>query len=305
MNPRLRTSLRGICIAILVSACLSGCATNGFEKYYKPMPGSETIATNPRFEPPPAQPKVYAHSSDTNADAARLAEQGYVLIGTSSFYGPSKKVSESQAIAQGKKVGAALILLRSQYKDTLSGVRQFAVPNPPQVTTVNTTGTVNSGGSGTTTSYSGGGYQNGSFTYDGSGTYNGTSTITSPGGTTTYQIPYNISRNDYFASYWVKQDVRAMRLGANYIALPDNVRQQLRRNTGVYVTAVIQGTPAFNANILRGDVILKVNDQDVSDPAAFGTLLTQFGGQPVSLSLVRANQPVTINVALKPNFQAQ
>jgi hypothetical protein len=54
---------------------------------------------------------------------------------------------------------------------------------------VNTTGTVNSYGSG--------GYA--------TGNYNSTSTVAMPGGYSTYNIPYNVSRNDFFASYWHRQ----------------------------------------------------------------------------------------------------
>lgn len=68
-------------------------------------------------------------------------------------------------LEQGKKVGAALILIRSKYRDTLSGTLPYTVPNPPQVASVNTTGTANVYGTG--------GYA--------TGNYNSTSTVTMPG----------------------------------------------------------------------------------------------------------------------------
>jgi hypothetical protein len=37
------------------------------------------------------------------------------------------------------------------------------------------------------------------------GNYNSTSTVAMAGGYSTYNIPYNVSRNDFFASYWHRQ----------------------------------------------------------------------------------------------------
>jgi hypothetical protein len=58
--------------------------------------------------------------------------------------------------------------------DIQTGVIPYTVANPPVVSTVNTSGTVNAYGSG--------GYA--------SGNYSSTGTITTPGGYSTYAIPY-------------------------------------------------------------------------------------------------------------------
>jgi hypothetical protein len=271
-------------LVILLVLCLSGCA-NGFARYYTPAANAEKIATSPYVEKAPAQPKLYSHSGDLQGDYKNMLENGFLLIGTSAFYGPANKVSASQAIDEAKRVGAAVVLVRSSYKDTLSGVVPFTVPNPTQYATVNTTGTVNSYGSG--------GYA--------TGNYNSSSTVAIPGGYSTYNIPYNISRNDFFASYWVQQDVQKMRLGIRYIPLPDEARQRLQRNTGILVPIVVRGTPAFQANILEGDVILKINGADVIDPQGFDQQLTQLAGQPVELAILRGAESMVIKVRLNPN----
>lgn len=265
--------------------CLTGCATNGFEKYYSPQPGSESVLSSPYVDKPLATPKVYAHSNDTKADAKRLAEDGYILLGTSSFFGPANRSNQAQAIAQGKKVGASLIMVSSSYRDTLNGAIPYTVANPTQYATVNTNGTVNSYGSG--------GYAN--------GTYNSTSTVAVPGGYSTYSIPYSVTRNDFFASYWARRSPEKMRLGVNPVPLPDEVRSRLQRNTGVFVPIVIRGTPAFSANVLEGDVIVKINGTDVVDPKGFTDQLTQFAGQAVDLSIIRGSEPISIHVTLNPN----
>ena len=168
--------------------------------------------------------------------------------------------------------------------DTLSGVVPYTVANPPIVSTVNTSGTVNA--------YGAGGYA--------TGTYSGTGTITMPGGYNTYAIPYNVARNTFFASYWVKQDPNKIRLGVRYAPLTREVSQRLERNTGVIAQIVMRGTPAFKANILEGDVLLRIGGSDIVDPSGFAEQLKQFAGQNVTIDIMRADQTRSINVTLNP-----
>ncbi|MFI4869435.1 MAG: PDZ domain-containing protein [Steroidobacterales bacterium] len=270
-----------IAIVLVVATFMAGCA-NGFEKYYTPDPNAQAILKMPATLPPPKTPQVFAHSNDVNADAKRMAEDGYVYIGSSSFYGPANRSNQSQAIAQGEKVGAAVVLFKTDYMDTQSGVVPYTVANPPVVSTINTSGTVNTYGSG--------GY--------GSGSYNSTGTITTSGGYSTYAIPYTVNRNTFFASYWAKQDTNKMRLGVRYAPLTDELRLRLERNTGVLVQIVVRGTPAFSANFLEGDVLLKIGGADIVDVPGFAAQVNQFAGHTVVIDLLRAGQPRSITVAL-------
>jgi hypothetical protein len=262
-------------LVLLLTLALSGCAANGFAKFYTPQAGSEIVSTSPLFLKPPKTPALYTHSDDVKADAKRLAENGYVMIGSSSFFGPSKMANKADAIAQGEKIGAALIMVKTSYKDTLSGSVPLVLPNAPQVATVNTSGNI---------------YGNG-----GSAHYNSNSTVTMPGGTTTYNMPYNVSRSDVFASYWVQYDPAKIHLGARVVPLPDDVRTRLKRNTGAFVFVVMHGTPAFAANVLAGDVIVKINDADVIDATSFPKQIAEYQDQKVNLGIIRDGQPINIS----------
>jgi hypothetical protein len=132
----------------------------------------------------------------------------------------------------------------------------------------------------------------------GTGSYNSTGTITTPGGYSTYAIPYSVSRNTFFASYWVKQDPSKVRLGVRYAPLTDALRRQLQRNTGVVAQIVMRGAPAFGANILEGDVLLKIGGEDIVDPPGFAAQLTHFAGQTVTIDLLRGDQPHSVAVKL-------
>jgi hypothetical protein len=275
--------MRAALIGAFSLLALTGCAVNGFEKYYVPQPGMEAAPKNPLFEHAAGEePMIYTYSDDPKSDNLHAQEEGYVFIGQSSFYGPFATMTRAELVAQAKRVGASLVLAHSQYKDTISGVMPWTVPNPPQVSTANS--------SGTASSYGPGGYA--------TGTYEGQSTITSPGGTTTYNIPYSVSRNDMVATFWARLDRSKIRLGVVTASLPDAFRKVLERNTGVIVNAVIRETPAFNANILRDDVIVRIGGEDVIDPKGFTDQLAKFAGQRVDIELLRGGATKTIPVTL-------
>jgi S1-C subfamily serine protease len=76
--------------------------------------------------------------------------------------------------------------------------------------------------------------------------------------------------------------------------------KKFERNTGVIAQIVMRGTPAFRANILEGDVLLKIGGEDIVDTQGFATQLTRFAGQPVKIDLMRGDQPRSITVTLNP-----
>jgi len=65
------------------------------------------------------------------------------------------------------------------------------------------------------------------------------------------------------------------------------------------VRSVISGTPAFNANVLRGDIILKISGEDVIDVPSFQKQIERMAGQTVSLDILRGDTPKTILVPLR------
>jgi membrane-associated protease RseP (regulator of RpoE activity) len=272
------TDLKTCILMVLAAIAIAGCATNGFEKFYQPA----QIAPTAHIQPFSGEPAIYTYSDNPKADVVHAQENGYIKIGYASFYGPDRVMTRDQLVAQAKRVGAAMVLVHSQYKDTLSGVVPYTVANPMQVSTVNTNGTVNANGPG------------GNVT----GTYSGQSTVMTPGGTTTYAIPYAVNRNDTVATFWARQDPRSIRLGVLYESLSDDLRAKLQRNSGVVAVGIAKGSPAFAANILKGDVILKIGGEDVIDREGFAEQLKRFAGQGVDLGILRGDAAKTIHVTL-------
>jgi len=107
--------------------------------------------------------------------------------------------------------------------------------------TVTTPTTTTSYSTGTATAYG----SRGPVTAYGSGT-------TTTYGSTTNYVPITVQRVDYGAVYFVKQ---RFGLGVFIRDLNDSERQDLQTNRGVAVRLVVDDTPAYNADILVGDVI--------------------------------------------------
>ena len=105
---------RVLLIAGVMSSCLlTGCVSDHFERFYKPAATGESapaVAAQQRATPPQL---VYSRDPDT--DGRLLRQDGYVLIGTTSFNGaPDLSYEDRVVVAQGQKVGAAIVLLKAR-----------------------------------------------------------------------------------------------------------------------------------------------------------------------------------------------
>lgn len=90
--------------------------------------------------------------------------------------------------------------------------------------------------------------------------------------------------------------------GAIFGPLPDDLRSTLQRNTGAYVTIVMNDSPAFKANIMRGDVVVELANKPVSSFQEVVDLLPGFAGQQVNVKVFRGSQTLDITVQLNPNL---
>jgi hypothetical protein len=255
-------------------AWLSGCAS-GYSNFYQAANGvtPEAIAQL-RAGPPPKAPLV-DHVPEANQELVMAYERhGYVLIGFSSFNSGHDE-GASSAVAQGEKVGADIVVLIDPH---YTGSISTSVPiTTPTTQTAYTTGSATAYGSG--------------------GTVNayGNSTTTTYGSETTY-VPMVVQRYDYGALYFIKQ--RALALGIRARELNDSERQALQSNKGAYIILVVDGSPAFKADVLPGDIIVSVAGTAVFGQKSLTDSLNLNRGRTVDLGLVRNGQPLTKNVRL-------
>jgi len=234
-------------LALCTVLLLTGCA-NGYQEYYKPTTGAtaERIRET-RLAPPPVLPVVERAAKGDPALVNAYLKRGYVPIGHSAF-SSGRSVSENNAIEQAKAVGADLVLVFDP-KFVSSTTTNIPITTPT-ATTSYTTGTATVyGARGATTAI-------------------GNATTTTYGSTTNY-VPITVNRSDYGAIYFVKQ---RFILGVFTRDLSDDERLALQSNKGVVISTVVDGSPAFEADLLVGDIITSIDGQPVSTVASFNTV---------------------------------
>jgi hypothetical protein len=211
-----------------------------------------------------------------------LIRQGYIVIGYASFEANAQDYT-SALRAKAKEVQADIVLLDSSYAGTRSGVMPLVTYQPGQNSTTYSSGQVN------TNVYGSGGYA------QGTGNYSGTSTTTSPGTFNTQYVPYNVQRNNYGAVFFRKYHYL---FGARFSPLNDDQRRALQRNTGLVVNVVIDGSPAFVANILPGDILLTIDGETIISADELNGRMIEKAGQVVKFGVLRDGVNKVIEVQL-------
>jgi len=274
-----RTTLLFPFLGIILCAC-----TNPFTQFYVDgTRGVDPATLANRLEPFSNNPQIFTGSNDPMTDSQHMLEKGYTLLGYSDF-NDSKNVTQKQMMDQATNVGADMVIFYSKFSHTETGVAAFPVFTP------GTTSTTNSFGQSTANAYGTGG------TATAQGTYSGTSTTQTPGTFSTSYVPYQRQVYEYGASFWRKS--KPAILGAVVQPLPDTLRAQLQRNTGVVIIAVMNDSPAFLANLLRGDVIIGIGDNSVSTPEEFSNALQVNKGKKVVVTFIRDGKNESLEVQL-------
>ena len=257
-------------ILLLVALALTGCA-NPFVKYYQDRTGGVDLTKVPTVVLPTGEPKLF-QGSNPEADHQRMLEDGYGLIGFSSFNGGNVNIGD--ALIQAKSIYAEIVLVFSKYTGTRSGVVPLTLPDTRT----------------STTTLSGSTFGSGSY-----GSFYGTANTTTYGTQTTY-IPYNVDRHDYLATYWIKKKLPI--LGVVTQDLTPEIRQSIGSNKGVLVNAVIKNSPAFRADILKGDILRKINDVELYDRKSYQETIVNFAGQKVIVEILREGKEIKKEIQL-------
>ena len=114
---------------------------------------------------------------------------------------------------------------------------------------------------------------------------------------------YNIRRYDFIISYFIplpsNYEYRLF-FGIDGWDLTEfNLRQEAGRNTGVYVNVVYKDTPAFYANILRGDVIISINGNNINNTKDFYSILSSVNAkEKLNIEYIRKNQKYKTKIEL-------
>ena len=211
----------------------------------------------------------FPSSGDLKADAVTMWRKGYAPLGYSAFNSSSSKIKD--AFRWGKKINAKYIIIGGKHVSSSTSTIPITMPN---TTTSYNQGAVNAYGSGGTA------YGN----YSGTTTTYGSRTTYIP---VTNNIFYKMAV--YFGEYPKKGD------GIYSRALTDEEIARYETQRGVVVSSVREGSPAYNANILPGDVIIKLNDQPF-DMTTWNAALA--GDLPLQVELVRNGSVRNVALAI-------
>ncbi len=261
---------------IAISTILAGCAS-GYKEFYRSSSGfNPQRVSESRIAPPPMQPFVErARPGNSDDIVAAYAKRGYVMIG-SSMFNSGRAESEDAAVLQGKEVGADLVLiLNPKYTGTITS--SVPITTPTTSTTYSNATATTYGRGGPVTAY-------------------GSGTSTTYGSTTNY-VPMTVNRVDYGAVYFVKQKFG---LGVFFRDLNDTERQELQTNRGTVARLIVDGTPAFNADLLVGDIFTNIDGIPIANSQSLGVLLRERAGKMVAFSIIRKGQPIQKSLQLNP-----
>jgi len=255
-------------VAVAVAVCAVPAHANDWEKFFTRIASADQVL-------PSAVPAERVNSAGSiDADLGSMWKRGFAPIGYSLFTTGNSKTKDAERLANKLKARyyIALTELTSSYTTS--------VPlTVPTTTTSNTTGNVSVFGSG--------GYN--------SGTYSGTTTTY--GSRTTY-FPMTVSRFSKLGIYFAEMP----RIGTGIYPRELNADEISKYETqrGFVVIFTRDGSPAYEANLLPGDVIIKVNGA----PADIDTWKAAVkGDKPLVVDFFRNGEPREITMVVPPEWR--
>lgn len=258
-------------VLLVMSVMLSSCAANAFTTFYTDQTGGANLAALDNVILSDTEPKVFS-GGDWEKDSRAMMQRGYMLVGYSSYNGATGTVD--QVRSQAKRVLADTAIFYSSYTNTVSGVVPLTLPDTQ---TSNTSIYGNVYGSGD------------------SATFTGNATTTTTGTKTTY-IPYNTRRYDYSATYWVK--MKPLSFGVYGEDLSVEQRKQIGSNKGAVLTVIVNESPAFMADFLPGDILIRLNDTEITNLATLLARISENKGRRIVIDLIRDGELLRKDVTL-------
>lgn len=98
----------------------------------------------------------------------------------------------------------------------------------------------------------------------------------------------DVVKYKYYASYWAKLPSPLLGVHVIKLASPATKEGEQRQELeGLNVLAVVKGSPAEAAGIMRGDMLLKLNDIELNKAAELAKVVRQLQGQKVAMEYER------------------
>ena len=116
-----------------------------------------------------------------------------------------------------------------------------------------------------------------------------------------FAIPIN-SVKDVYQQLIQYNKVKRPYVGISAISIDENTAKRYNLSMGVYVKAIENFSPAEKAGLKVGDVITKVDGTEVKTTSEFDDIKYKHQiGDTISLTVIRNNQEITVNIELGEN----
>ena len=216
--------------AILFISCVS---TTSVAKFYTEVQPIESVPEECRLAENES-PKVF-YSDDIQSDLYFMRSNYFQVIGHSSWNGPDENGAggedclKNEIISLCKEKGAKSAIYSEKYTDTRNEIYSIPLTNNHYYSDSN-------------------GYMH---------SYSTTSFMTNS---------YSVNRYNYDVYFFVPYSqsyIKAPKIGIEFRNLDSADRIKLQRNTGVLVDVGYENSPAFFANLSRGDVIIEINGENI------------------------------------------
>ncbi|NVK17657.1 MAG: PDZ domain-containing protein [Methylocystaceae bacterium] len=262
-------TLAALTLIFTLSACV-----NYVDEFYK----ANAVNQSHRQAIPSTGPAeiVYTNKKNLEEKFWNIIESGYLDVGRSGISGELVEESEIQAVAQ--KVGASKVLFMKEFKRREDNSYFYQMPNT-QTTyhSGNVSGIDSSGNYGSATLY-------------------GTSTTY---GTKPIYVPKVSNIYSQKVIFFLKRKPGG--LGVSARNLTPEERKATGSNFGAVIQAVYRGSSAFNANMMRDDIIISINDIDIKDKDHLDEIISKYlGKDSVPMIIYRDGNVYSVSIDIDP-----
>jgi len=193
--------------------------------------------------------KIYAGMSKEK-DNIRMLEDGYDLMGISSFQGPFVEPNQALKHAQAIEADAVLVYDRKINEMTRSArLRQIHDEIKKSKGEKNTVIEVSEA-----------------------------------------DLKDKNSKFEFYATYWAKLPLPILGLHVIKLSTKNSDTKEIQQEKGLKVIAVIKDSPAFKVGIQKGDVVLALNDDNTDSPEEFSKSVFKQQGNKVKIKYTRDDE---------------
>lgn len=111
-------------------------------------------------------------------------------------------------------------------------------------------------------------------------------------------VDEHVDHYDYMVTFWKRADTDKLVLGALTDPLPRDLWSELGTRHARVISAVVGNTPAFDADLWEGDVLLAIEGEAVRGERGYGDLLDRHAGREVRLTVWRQGASFDVPVRL-------